>query len=186
MTKSTAAGSAARQRRGGIVSQEPTGNGLEIGGYYPGLIGDIVGLHATYYKEHWGFDVSFEAEEAAELGQFMLRFDPTRDGVWAARDGRGFAGGLAVDAQDAAGQGARLRWFIVRPDLQGSGLGWRLICRALGFCRERRYARAFLWTFQGLEAAKALYLKAGFAVAEERLSQIWGGQVLEQRYDLTL
>ena len=34
-------------------------------GYVPGAIGKVVELHGTYYAQHWGFGLFFEAKVAA-------------------------------------------------------------------------------------------------------------------------
>jgi hypothetical protein len=44
----------------------------------------------------------------------------------------------------------------------------------------------YLWTFQGLDAARRLYEKHGFRLAEEREGSQWGERVLEQRFVLDL
>lgn len=159
---------------------------IQITGYYPGLLGQIVELHGSYYAEHWGFDISFEAQVGRELSDFAAGFDPGRDGLWAASaDGR-LAGCVALDGGAAASEGARLRWLMVHPEHQGGGLGRRLLERALGFCRQRGYGRVFLWTFQGLEAARSLYVRAGFELVQENRAPKWGGVIVEQRYELAL
>ncbi len=50
-------------------------------GYYPGAIGKIVELHATYYHDHWGFDITFETQVARELAEFLSRFDASTDAL---------------------------------------------------------------------------------------------------------
>ncbi|KIX12563.1 GNAT family N-acetyltransferase [Dethiosulfatarculus sandiegensis] len=155
-------------------------------GYYPGLIGRVVELHGSFYAENWDFDVSFETQVAMELGEFMHEFKPSRDGVWAARLDGEFAGSVFIDGKEAMQDGARLRWFIVSPKVQGHGLGRLLLAKAVDFCRQRKYPKINLWTFKGLEAARVLYLDAGFVVTQEHNVDQWGGNLLEQRYDLKL
>jgi GNAT superfamily N-acetyltransferase len=156
---------------------------IQITGYYPGLVGDIVREHAVYYFENWGLDHSFESQVAAELGQCLAKLDPECDGLWAAlSDGR-FAGSVAIIFGE---EGPRLRWFLVKPRFHGQGLGRLLLDHALKFCRERGYAKVHLWTFRGLEAAKRLYLAYGFVMTEENQVQQWGREIWEQRYDLDL
>jgi GNAT superfamily N-acetyltransferase len=128
--------------------------------------------------------VTFETQVAMELGEFMHEFNPARDGVWAARLGRDFAGSVFIDGKNAMQQGARLRWFIVDPKMQGQGLGKILLAKAVDFCRQNKYPKLNLWTFKGLKAARALYLDAGFTVTQEHKVDQWGGYLLEQRYDL--
>ena len=44
---------------------------IKFHGYYPGVVGKITEIHAVYYNEHWGFDVSFETQVARELSEFI-------------------------------------------------------------------------------------------------------------------
>lgn len=162
----------------------PNPSDLVFCGYCPGAIGQLTALHAAYYAEHWGFDLSFEAQVASELGQFMLAFDPARDLFLAARAGERLAGAVALDGHSTPNEGARLRWFIVQPTWQGRGLGARLLDQALAFARAAGHRRVHLWTFAGLEAARRLYERAGFRLAEEVVIQHWGGVVHDQRYEL--
>jgi hypothetical protein len=48
---------------------------IKIHGYYPGVVGKITEIHAVYYHEHWGFDVSFETQVGRELSIFVSEFD---------------------------------------------------------------------------------------------------------------
>ena len=115
----------------------PTSTGRFVfQGYAPGTIGRITEAHAVYYHEHWGFDASFETQVARELSAFVSEFQADRDGLWVAdSDGR-FAGSIAIDAKLSDTEGARLRWFIVMPTRQGSGIGRALIQEAVAFCRR--------------------------------------------------
>jgi GNAT superfamily N-acetyltransferase len=159
---------------------------VEFAGYYPGVIGKITALHAVYYAEHWGFDVTFETQVGSELSEFLRDFDSQRDGFWVAiADGR-FGGAVAIDGHKAKSEGARLRWFIVEPDLQGSGIGMSLLRKALDFCRNARYPRVYLWTFEGLGPARHLYEREGFCLAEEHQVEQWGARILEQKFELQL
>ena len=154
-----------------------------VRGYVPGAIGRVVELHGGYYHRHWGFGLFFEAKVATELSAFLTRYDEARDGFWTVlADGR-VEGAIAVDGLHAADPGAHLRWFIVSDALRGRGAGNRLMDAAMGFCRERRYPKAFLWTFEGLFAARHIYEKAGFALVEERRGAQWGIEVREQRFE---
>ena len=48
---------------------------IEIGGYRPGALAAIVGLHAGYYARHWNFGLPFETKVGAELAEFLARHD---------------------------------------------------------------------------------------------------------------
>lgn len=153
-------------------------------GYVAGAIGRIVELHARYYHEAWGFGRLFEAQVAAGMGEFMGRYDDARDGLWTVSADARLEGSIAIDGQDARGAGAHLRWFIVSPALHGAGVGARLVDTALAFCRARHYQRVYLWTFEGLVAARHLYEGRGFRLAEQRRGTQWGTAVNEQRFVL--
>ena len=159
---------------------------VEIRGYYPGVVGKITELHAVYYHENWGFDVTFETQEGKELSEFVRRFDSNRDGLWVAVKNGEFAGAIAIDGIDAFGEGARLRWFIVDPQFQGSGIGKDLITRAIAFCRQKKFPKVYLWTFKGLENARRLYEAIHFRLSEENQIDQWGQTILEQKFELDL
>ncbi len=170
------------------MATERAGAGIgefALGGYFPGALGQITALHGTYYHRYWGFDITFERQVASELSDFLGRLDPARDLLLTARD-QELAGSVAVDGGTLGEPGARLRWFLVRPDLQGAGLGGRLLERAVEFARRAGHESMFLWTFAGLEAARALYLRQGFSLAEEHHQRIWGQTITEQKYLLEL
>ncbi len=163
-----------------------TNKRIDWGGYFPGVVGKIIELHATYYHEHWGFDLSFETQVGRELSEFMSRFRQGYDFFLAAHTNRDLVGSIAIDAVKSREQGARLRWFIVHPGYQGAGMGRRLLKEAVSFCRSSGLKRVFLWTFQGLDAARALYEEAGFRITDESTVHQWGGRIREQRFELLL
>lgn len=158
--------------------------GIEIKGYYPGVIGKITELHAVYYHENWGFDVTFETQVGGELAEFVSRFDSNRDGLWVAVIKGEFAGAIAIDGADGFGAGARLRWFIVDPRYQGGGIGKNLIGQAIEFCRQKKYPKVYLWTFKGLENARRLYEAFHFMLSQESQIAQWGQTIVEQKYEL--
>ncbi len=166
------------------MSSESSRPEPEFVGYFPGAIGLITHAHAVYYYEHWGFDVTFETQVGRELSEFVARFREGRDGLWVARVKGAFAGSAAIDGRNAGEEGARLRWFIVMPPFRGAGLGKILLGRAVAFCRQRSYPGVYLWTFQGLDAARALYERQGFRLCEEHKVDQWGRRITEQRFEL--
>ena len=153
-------------------------------GYIPGAIGRVAELHGTYYHEHWNFTVFFEAKVATELSEFLTRYDEKCDGFWTASLKGRVEGSITIDGIQAKKEGAHLRWFIISDVLRGRGIGSRLIKEALNFCRNKGYRRVYLWTFEGLSAAKHLYEKNGFKLVEEHRGKQWGSEVNEQRFEL--
>jgi GNAT superfamily N-acetyltransferase len=157
-----------------------------VKGYIPGLIGRVAELHGTYYHEHWGFGSFFEARVATDLSEFIKRYDEGHDGFWTASlEGR-VEGSIAIDGANAEMKGAHLRWFILSDILRGRGIGNRLIDTAIGFCRDKGFKRVYLWTFEGLDAARHLYEKVGFGLVEQCRGTQWGKEVNEQRFELQL
>ena len=160
--------------------------GLQFSGYYPGIVGKITAMHAVFYNEHWGFDVSFETQVGCELSEFISKFDDSRDGLWVATKDEIFAGSVAIDGQNAYTEGARLRWFIVAPEFQNAGIGKKLISQAVEFCRLKKYPKVYLWTFEGLDAARRLYEQEKFKLSEVHDVDQWGQHIKEQKFELIL
>lgn len=152
-------------------------------GYRPTAIGRIVEMHARYYSERVGFGLPFEAKVARELTGFCENHDAHRDGLWLLLQKGRVEGSIVIDGSHAAESGAHLRWFIVSERLRGHGAGRALLDSAMAFCRARQYRRTFLWTFEGLQAARHLYESAGFALVHQAPGSQWGAEVTEQRFE---
>lgn len=116
------------------------------------------------------------------IGAFIARFDAGRDLFLTAFDASGtLLGTITVDGADAAGAGARLRWFVVTSEARGRGLGKQLMEGAMRFVADRGYARTYLTTFAGLDAARALYERHGFHLVSETDADPWTGTRRIQR-----
>jgi GNAT superfamily N-acetyltransferase len=149
-----------------------------------GELGEIVRLHGLVYQAEYGYDASFEAYVARDLGAFVESFDPRLDGLWLAEVGGRVVGFVAIAHQPD--RVARLRWFLVDPSVRGRGLGRLLIESAVGFCREVGFGSVVLWTTSELGAAHRLYLSLGFVKVEEVSHARWGKQVTEECLELHL
>ena len=153
-------------------------------GYLPGCIGRIAELHAAYYSGAAGFGAPFEAKVATELSEFCLRYAEGRDGLWLALEGGVIHGSVAIDGAHHLESGAHLRWFIASDESRGKGVGSQLLGAALAFCRAQAYRRIYLWTFEGLHAARHLYEKHGFKLSRSQRGAQWGKEVNEQLFTL--
>lgn len=153
-------------------------------GYIPGSIGRIAELHAVYYNQLVGFGLPFESKVARELSEFCERYVTGRDGLWLALDNGMVEGSIAIDGANAGNDGAHLRWFITSNKARGTGIGNALLTAAMAFCRSQRYERVYLWTFEGLGAARHLYEKFGFQLVQQQAGTQWGAEVNEQRFEL--
>ena len=153
-------------------------------GYLPGAIGRVAELHGTYYHAHWNFGLFFEAKVATELSEFLKRFDVNADGMWSGTMNNRVEASIVIDGIHAQTKGAHLRWFIVSDALRGKGVGRILLEKAVGFCRQKNYGKVYLWTFEGLDAARHLYESVGFKLVKEQSGVQWGTKVNEQCFEL--
>jgi len=157
-------------------------------GWAPGLIGWCVAEHGRYYAAQAGFGAVFEAKVAREMAAFAARLAPPRAAIFRAADGEGFLATVSIDGSDAPGgaQGglAHLRWFIAAERARGRGLGKALLARAIAAARAAGMGGVYLDTFAGLDAARAVYERAGSRLVHEAPAETWGTTVLEQRFEL--
>ena len=151
-------------------------------GYRPGLVARITEMHALYYAKHAGFGQRFESVVANGLATFCDHLDTPVNGIWAALQDGQIVGSIAIDGEDLGPGVSHLRWFIVDDKMRGTGVGRQLLETALEFSDGQHFAQTHLWTFSGLHAARHLYEKNGFVLAEERLGSQWGKEVPEQRF----
>ncbi|MGW2044830.1 GNAT family N-acetyltransferase [Streptomyces sp. NPDC001858] len=148
----------------------------------PGDVGQIAALHAREYAVIAGFGVAFEAVVAGDLAEFVRRDDPAGR-IWIARDEESgtVVGSIAVDLSRGP-RDAHLRWFLVGAEARGTGLGRRLLNDALAHCDDSGAEATTLWTFQGLDTARAMYEKHGFTLVSEQSGDRWGSTVVEQLF----
>ncbi|WP_230515189.1 GNAT family N-acetyltransferase [Teredinibacter turnerae] len=146
-------------------------------------IGRIILLHSEYYSATEGYDHTFEAYVAEPLAQFALRTNP-KERIWIAESNNQIVGVICIC--DAGNNIAQLRWYIVHPNFQGTGLGKQLLTSAIKFCSQHNYLRIRLWTAKGLDSAKTMYLRNGFSLVAEKTHAIWGAERTEQCYEKPL
>lgn len=151
--------------------------------HLPGAIGKIVELHAVYYSELVGFGLPFECKVARDLSAFCEAYDSQRDGLWLALQDGHIEGSIAIDGSHAGQDGAHLRWFIASDKVRGKGVGSGLLTSAMEFCRSRHYHRVYLWTFEGLGAARHHYEQFGFRMIHQQRGTQWGAEVNEQKFE---
>jgi GNAT superfamily N-acetyltransferase len=149
----------------------------------PGDLGSIVYLHGTLYAREHGFNHSFEPYVAKPLSDFVCSQNQ-RERIWVVERGRRVLGSVAIVGFSKTE--AQLRWLILHPDIRGYGLGGTLVDNALAFCRDCGYSLVFLWTAESLIPARRLYESRGFTLTVEKKNSIWGVELTEQRYELSL
>jgi DNA-binding MarR family transcriptional regulator/N-acetylglutamate synthase-like GNAT family acetyltransferase len=154
-------------------------------GYIPGLLGRMVELHGAYYSREVSFGLEFEVLVGRELAEFFTRLDHPGNATWYVLHNRRIAGGISIAGETLEPGIAQLRWFILDDAVRGAGLGSKLMDAAMAFVRQQDFTQVYLWTFAGLDAARGLYEKHGFELAEEKTGRKWGPEVLEQKFVLS-
>jgi hypothetical protein len=104
-----------------------------------------------------------------------------RDLFLTAWRGDAIAGSISMDVTGGGADGAHLRWFVVSGAARGSGLGKELMA-ARSFADSVAAGPVWLTTFAGLDAARALYEKHGFALDRKARTDQWQGGVREQMF----
>jgi DNA-binding MarR family transcriptional regulator/GNAT superfamily N-acetyltransferase len=153
-----------------------------IAGYEPGIVGRVVEMLQLHMHRQYGFGANFESRIAGDLAAFVARLESPANQIWRAEIAGRIVGSISIDGEDLGDGLAHLRWFIVDSGLRGSGIGETLLAAALEFCDRRGCRETQLWTVRGLDAARRLYLKHGFVLAEEYHGNQWGTRVLERKY----
>lgn len=149
----------------------------------PGDIGYITYLHGALYKEEYNYGISFEAYVAEGLAEFYQNYDPGKDRAWICEHAGTIIGSLFLMHREEA---AQLRYFLIRPEYRGLGLGKKLMQQYMTCLNENGYSSSYLWTTHELNAAASLYKRHGFALVEEKLSSEFGKPLTEQKYELVV
>ncbi len=153
-----------------------------VPGKVAGLTEAIVKLHMDYYRPASGFGAAFERVVGDGLSEFLPHLGNPINQIWSLQNDKGILGSIAIDGEDLGAGTAHLRWFIVGEFARGGGWGQRLLETALRFCDQKDFSEVHLWTFEGLDAARALYEKFGFSLVEQQEGDQWGTVVTEQKF----
>lgn len=174
----------ARQLVDKIIGPTLSGRRLSITDYSPGALGQICRMQTEYHAERRDFGRAFETKVASEMAEFLTRFDVNRDLFKLAKVDGEIVGSITIDGKDP--KSAHLRWFFVGDGYRGLGVGAQLFSTALAFAKSKEFENVFLTTIAGLDAARHLYEKAGFALVEEKADTSWGKESVEQKFELSL
>ncbi|WP_105974433.1 bifunctional helix-turn-helix transcriptional regulator/GNAT family N-acetyltransferase [Streptomyces geranii] len=151
----------------------------------PGDLGWIVQRNAALYAAEYGFNTDYEGLVARIVADFAEDHDPHLERVWIAElDGRPV--GCVMCVRDEAPGTARLRLLLVEPDARGLRIGDRLVAAVVGFAREVGYRELVLWTNDVLTAARHIYQRHGFVLADEKPHRSFGKDLVGQDWRLDL
>ena len=149
----------------------------------PGDLGYIAHVHGDLYAKECGYGLEFEAYVLQGLRDFAHEYDEAKDRVWICEHENRIIGFLVAQHR---GDTVQLRYFIFLPEYRGIGLGKKLMNEFLDFMKSGSYRKAYLWTTEEQHSAIALYTRYGFKLSDEKPSNSFGKELVEQRYDLLL
>lgn len=149
-----------------------------------GDMGWVIQRHGQIYAEEFGWDETFEAVVAEIAAGFVMNYEPKRERCWIAERNGENVGSVFIVRQDEGV--AKLRMLLVERHVRGLGIGRRLVEEALVFARQHGYVRVTLWTVEGLEAARRLYVQAGFQLVREEPFEGFGRPMTGQTWELAL
>ncbi|MFI5558819.1 GNAT family N-acetyltransferase [Amycolatopsis japonica] len=151
----------------------------------PGDFGWVVHRHGALYSREYGWDERFEALVARVVAEYVdRRGDPRQAGWIAELDGERVGSIFCMPAED--GVTAKLRMLLLEPAARGRGVGKRLVSECVEFARASGYPTMELWTVSLLEAARAIYQKAGFQLVSEETITGFGYELTGQTWRLEL
>lgn len=163
----------------------------------PGDIGWVIARHGALYAAEYHWDMTFETLVARIAAQFIERFDARREACWIA-ERPGPAGGgqnvgcvfLVQARQDDVGDPepgvAQLRLLLVEPSARGMGVGARLVAECERFARVAGYQRIRLWTQSNLQAARAIYQRAGYRLIGTEPHHSFGHDLVGEVWEMSL
>lgn len=153
--------------------------GLEVGD-----AGWLVMQHGLLYARDEGFDSTFEALVAEILADFIRNHDPTCERAFILHRGAERLGSIFCVRQDDVT--AKLRMFLLLPEVRGQGVGKRMLAECLAYARSCGYRRMELWTHKSHRAACALYAATGWTLMERRPVVNFGVALEEMRWVVNL
>ena len=152
--------------------------------FYPADAPWLVERHGTLYAQADGFDATFAPLVAAILDDFITSHDPQAEAGWIAEnDGQRVGSIFCVRLDD---QTAKLRLFLLEPQMRGHGLGKQMLAHCMAFAKQAGYSRMELWTHESHKAACALYAATGWRLAASRPVHSFGRDLVEQSWKIDL
>ncbi|WP_371228796.1 GNAT family N-acetyltransferase [Roseovarius sp. 2305UL8-3] len=144
----------------------------------------IAQIHGTLYRRDEGFDDGFQPLVQSVLEGFIADHDPVCERGWVVMQGDRRAGSLFCTRLSK--ETAKLRLFLLMPELRGRGLGQTLLSNAMGFARDAGYQAMQVSTYSRHAAACALYQRVGFVLTDSKPARAFGHDMIEQSWQIAL
>lgn len=157
-----------------------TENEIVIRTYKPGDPSLVCYFYYKLYEQQYQFNGSVEKYFIKGMGEL---FDsPQESQMWVAEQNGKIVGSIAIVKKGE--HAAQLRWFGVSTEIQGKGIGNKLLGTAMDFCKERNYTDVILWTISILKSARHLYGKYGFYMTETKPNYEWADcELTEEKWE---
>jgi DNA-binding MarR family transcriptional regulator/N-acetylglutamate synthase-like GNAT family acetyltransferase len=167
-----------------LLGQRQDGPAYILRSPRPGEMGWVIHRHGALYAQEYRWNEEFEALVAEIVAQFMKNFDGKRERCWIAERNGAMAGCVFLVRHSE--RVAKLRLLLVEPWARGHGIGRRLVAECVDFARQCGYRKLTLWTNNNLDAARHLYVQAGFQLTKEWRHRSFGHDLVGQTWDLKL
>lgn len=167
-----------------MANKTPAIESIQLRDLHPGDAGWVVQRHGELYWADEGYDIRFEGLVAGILSDFIKSRGP-KDRAWIAVDAQGNRLGCLFCAWPDSAT-AKLRMFLVEPEMRGTGLAQRLLDTLIDYARTVGAEKLVLWTHESHRAAGRLYARNGFCLVDEKPVEAFGQPTKEQNWALVL
>lgn len=148
----------------------------------PGDVGYLIYLHGALYAKESGYIQKFEGYVMKTFYDFLENYSAEKDRIWLAEYNNRIIGCIAILHRPK--NEAQLRWFLVHPIFRGTGIGKKLLHKAINHCKKMKYDNIYLFTTDIQKKAISMYKKMGFHPTTSVAAEQWGQTFHEERYDL--